>query len=230
MRAHRAHHTPLSATVTLSPEESEHLRVLRASVGDAVTVFDGAGLEASGRILSLEAQVTLELGPPKPVSLEPPQSVTLAVALLKGDKLAEVVRGATELGVARVQLLITDHADAKDIGTQKLERLRRIALEASKQCGRGIVPEVLEPIKLRDLELNGVGLVAHPRSTRLPRETVNWDSPVTVATGPEGGFSSLEITALERLGFVAVTLGQRILRAETAPIALLGAIVAGEGL
>ena len=230
MRAHRAHHTPLSATVTLSPEESEHLRVLRASVGDAVTVFDGAGLEASGRILSLEAQVTLELGPPKPVSLEPPQSVTLAVALLKGDKLAEVVRGATELGVARVQLLITDHADAKDIGTQKLERLRRIALEASKQCGRGIVPEVLEPIKLRDLELNGVGLVAHPRSTRLPRETVNWDSPVTVATGPEGGFSSLEITALERLGFMTVTLGRRILRAETAPTALLGAIVAGEGL
>jgi 16S rRNA (uracil1498-N3)-methyltransferase len=203
--------------------------VLRASVGDEVTVFDGAGLEAIGRILSLEPQVTLELEAPKPVSLEPPQQVTLAVALLKGDKLAEVVRGATELGVARVQLLVTDHADVRDIGVQKLERLRRIAVEAAKQCGRGLVPEVLEPIKLRDLELNGVGLVAHPRSTRLPREAVTWDSSVTVATGPEGGFSSLEISALERLGFVTVTLGQRILRAETAPIALLGAIVAGEG-
>jgi 16S rRNA (uracil1498-N3)-methyltransferase len=230
MRAHRAHHTPLEATVTLSAEESEHLRVLRANVGDAVTVFDGAGLEALGKILSLEDQVTLELEPPAAVSLEPPQPVTLAVALLKGDKLAEVVRGATELGVARVQLLITDHADARDIGAQKLERLRRIALEAAKQCGRGVVPEVLEPIKPRDLELDGVGLVAHPRSSRLPRDAVHWNVPVTLATGPEGGFSRLEITILEQMGFVTVTLGQRILRAETAPIALLGAIIAGEGL
>jgi 16S rRNA (uracil1498-N3)-methyltransferase len=229
MRAHRAHHAQLEGRVTLSPEESEHLRVLRANVGDEVTVFDGAGLEASGRILSLEPQVTLELEPPRAVSLEPPQAVTLAVALLKGDKLAEVVRGATELGVARVQLLVTDHADARDIGAQKLERLRRIALEAAKQCGRGVVPEVLEPSKLRDLELNGVGLVAHPQSSRLPRDAVKWDAPVTIATGPEGGFSSLEIAALERIGFVTVTLGLRILRAETAPIALLGAIVAGEG-
>jgi 16S rRNA (uracil1498-N3)-methyltransferase len=229
MRAHRAHHAPLEVNVTLSPEESEHLHVLRANVGDAVTVFDGAGFEANGRILSLEPHVTLELEAPKAVSLEPPQQVTLAVALLKGDKLTEVVRGATELGVARVQLLITDHADARDIGAQKLERLRRIALEAAKQCGRGVVPEVLEPIKLRDLTLNGAGLVAHPKSSRLPRDAVNWDAPVIVATGPEGGFSSLEIAALERMGFVMVTLGRRILRAETAPIALLGAIVAGEG-
>jgi 16S rRNA (uracil1498-N3)-methyltransferase len=229
MRSHRAHHPTLEPTLSLSALESEHLRVLRAKVGDVVTVFDGAGLEAEARIVALEPLVRLELGAPRAVDLEPPQTVTLAVALLKGDKLAEVVRAATELGVSIVQLLVTEHADAKDIGAQKLERLRRIALEAAKQCGRSVVPSVLEPIRLRDLEWTGVGVVAHPRSSRLAREVVDWTAPVTVITGPEGGFSSREIQALESRGVKAVTLGKRILRAETAPVALLGSLVAGEG-
>jgi 16S rRNA (uracil1498-N3)-methyltransferase len=230
MRPHRAHHPTLEPQLTLSALESEHLRVLRARIGDAVTVFDGAGRESDAKIVTLEPFVTLHLLEIRAVNLEPPQPVTLAIALLKGDKLAEVVRGATELGVSTIQLLVTHHADAKDIGAQKLERLRRIALEASKQCGRSVVPSVLEPVKLRDLELAGVGIVAHPRSSRLPREVVLWDAPVSIATGPEGGFSSVEIEGLEARGFRTVTLGKRILRAETAPIALLGALVAGEGL
>jgi 16S rRNA (uracil1498-N3)-methyltransferase len=230
VRSHRAHHPTLEPNLTLSALESEHLRVLRARIGDVVTVFDGTGLEAEARIVALEPLVQLALGSPRAMNFEPPRPVTLAIALLKGDKLAEVVRAATELGVSAFQLLVTDHADAKAIGAQKLERLRRIALEASKQCGRSVVPSVLEPVKLRDFEWSGVGIVAHPRSSRLPRETLDWTSPVTVITGPEGGFSSAEIQRLEARGVSAVTLGKRILRAETAPIALLGALIAGEGL
>jgi 16S rRNA (uracil1498-N3)-methyltransferase len=230
VRSHRAHHPTLEPTLILSALESEHLRVLRAKIGDTVTVFDGTGLEAQARIVALEPLVQLELGAVESVNLEPLQPVTLAIALLKGDKLAEVVRAATELGTSAFQLLVTEHADAKDIGTQKLERLRRITLEAAKQCGRSVVPSVLEPIKLRDLEWTGVGIVAHPRSSRLPRAVVDWTSPVTVVTGPEGGFSKGEIQTLEARGVRAVTLGKRILRAETAPVALLGALVAGEGL
>ncbi len=216
--------------MTLSPAESEHLRVLRAKPGDAVTVFDGAGLEAEARIVTLEPFVTLKLAEITVVNLEPPQPVTLAVALLKGDKLVDVVRAATELGAARFQLLVTDHADAREIGAQKLERLRRVALEAAKQCGRSLIPEILNPIRPRDLEAVPCGLVAHPGSSRLPREAVGWDAPVTVATGPEGGFSDAEIELLVARGFQTVTLGKRILRAETAPVALLGALLAGEGL
>ncbi len=229
MRKHRVHHAPLEPVITLSQLESEHLRVLRVNIGDAVNVFDGAGLEATGAIASLEPLVTLRLGEVRSVNLEPPRAVTLCIALLKGDKLADVVRGATELGVSSVQLLITDHADAREIGMQKLERLRRIASEAAKQCGRSVIPSVLEPLRIRDLEAVQCGVVAHPRSSLLVRDAVTWDAPVAVATGPEGGFSNPEIATLERLGFKTVTLGVRILRAETAPIALLGALIAGEG-
>ncbi len=231
MRSHRAFAPKLEARVQLSGREFDHLRVLRAGVGDRVTVFDGAGLEAGAVILEIsDFSITLEVGEPRAVSLEPPQAVTLAVALLKGDKLAEVVRACTELGVSSFQLLITEFADVREIGTQKLERLRRIALEASKQCRRSTVPDVLEPIKIAGLPSVACGLVAHPGSSARAREVVGWDVPVTVATGPEGGFSSAEIALLGEKGFVAVGLGPRILRAETAPIALVASITAGEGV
>jgi 16S rRNA (uracil1498-N3)-methyltransferase len=230
MRAHRAFVAKLEPVVKLTGTEASHLRVLRASVGDLVTLFDGAGLEADAKITILEDfTITLEVGESRVVNLEPPQDITLAIALLKGDKLSEVVRAATELGVSRFQLLITEHADVKEIGAQKLERLQRVALEASKQCRRAVTPLVLSPIKLKSLEPVACGLVAHPGSGLKPREALSWDSPITVATGPEGGFSSAEIELLESRGFKTVGLGPRILRAETAPIAILGAVTAGEG-
>jgi 16S rRNA (uracil1498-N3)-methyltransferase len=230
MRSHRAFVQKLEPVAKLTGSEAAHLRVLRAGVGDTVTLFDGAGLEADAKILTLEDfTITLEVGESRVVNLEPPQEITLAVALLKGDKLSEVVRAGTELGVSRFLLLITEHADVKDIGAQKLERLQRVALEASKQCRRAVTPLVLSPIKLRQLEPVACGLVAHPGSSLKPREAINWDTPITIATGPEGGFSSLEIEWLEAKGFQTVGLGPRILRAETAPIAILGALTAGEG-
>ena len=230
MRAHRAFTKKLEPVVKLTGNEASHLRVLRANVGDLVTLFDGAGLEAEATITALEVfSVLLEVGETRMVNLEPPQPMTLAIALLKGDKLSEVVRAATELGVSRFQLLITEHSDVKDIGAQKLERLQRVALEASKQCRRAVTPVVIAPIKLKALEPVQCGLVAHPGSSLKPREALNWDAPVTIATGSEGGFSSLEVEFLERNGFVSVGLGPRILRAETAPIAILGALTAGEG-
>ncbi len=230
MRSHRAFVNKLEPVVKLSGSEAAHLRVLRANIGDLVTLFDGTGLEADAKILLLEDfTITLQVGEPRVVNLEPPQEITLAIALLKGDKLSEVVRAATELGVSRFLLLVTEHADVKEIGDQKLERLQRVALEASKQCRRAVTPLVLSPIKLKTLEPVACGLVAHPGSGLKPREAVNWGSPITVATGPEGGFSSTEIELLEAKGFKTVGLGPRILRAETAPIAILGALTAGEG-
>jgi 16S rRNA (uracil1498-N3)-methyltransferase len=221
----------LEPSLRLSGHEVDHLRVLRVSIGDRVTVFDGAGFEADAIITALdEVFVTLEVGEPQAVSLEPPQSVTLAVALLKGDKLSEVVRACTELGVARFQLIVTEFADVPEIGRQKLERLRRVALEASKQCRRSVVPEVLEPVRISGLPEVACGLVAHPGSGLQARAMVTWNAPVWVATGPEGGFSSAEMTLLEGKGFTAVGLGPRILRAETAPLALVASITAGEGV
>jgi 16S rRNA (uracil1498-N3)-methyltransferase len=227
MRPHRAFHPILETTLVLNAIEAAHLRVLRAQVGDVLTVFNGAGLEAHATILEAGERYVLHLEPPQPSSLEPPQPITLAIALLKADKLADVVRSATELGVARVQLLATQHAQAKEIGAQKLERLRRIAAEAAKQCQRNLIPQILEPIGLAGL--SAPGIVAHPHSSRLPREAVLWDAPLSVVCGPEGGFSSQEIELLEAKGMVRVSLGRRILRAETAALALVSSLTAAEG-
>ncbi len=228
MRPHRTFHAQLEPTIQISGLEAAHLRVLRAKIGDLLTVFNGAGLEAQGIILEVsEMQITVQLETATPSSLEPPKAITLAIAMLKGDKLSDVVRAATELGVSSIQLLITQHSEVKEIGAQKLERLRRIATEAAKQCQRNVIPSVLEPVPLSSL--TAPAIVAHPHSSVLPREAIKWDVAFTVISGPEGGFSSTEISLLEQKGILRVTLGKRILRAETAALALISSLTAAEG-
>lgn len=224
---HRVKVPELAAQMSLGPRELRHLRVLRLRPGDALRVFDGHGAEAAATLLRLdEGGAVLELGQLLSAAAETPQPVTLAVALLRGDKLADVVRAATELGVARIQLLHTRHSDVPELGANKLERLRRVAGEASRQSRRAVTPEVLAPIALERLPAAGAGFVAHPGShARLP-DLLGWSAPITLVSGPEGGFSDEEIAGLTASGYHGVTLGPRILRAETAPLALLGAIVA----
>ncbi|MFD1730633.1 RsmE family RNA methyltransferase [Deinococcus malanensis] len=136
-----------------------------------------------------------------------------------------MVRAATELGVARVQLLVTRRADAREIGAQKLTRLNRIAEEASKQSRRAVTPAVLpggfDGFPVGRPALRGPARL-QPASDRSP----GLGGASTVLTGPEGGLTDEEVTQLTTRGASAVTLGPRILRAETAPVALLGAIAA----
>ncbi|WP_425145439.1 16S rRNA (uracil(1498)-N(3))-methyltransferase [Deinococcus sp.] len=224
---HRLRVPALVPEMSVPPAELHHLRVLRLRPGAELRVFDGQGGEASATLLRLdEGGALLSLGEHLTNVRETPQPVTLAVALLKGDKLSDVVRAATELGAARFQLLQTRYADVQDIGEQKLTRLRRVAAEASKQSRRAVTPEVLAPLPLAELRLAGQGFAAHPGSQARLTEALHWASPVTLVSGPEGGFSEAEIEALTRAGFLGITLGPRILRAETAPLALLGAIAA----
>lgn len=232
MRPHRAFAAKLEPTLTLSGREARHLAdVLRARPGDAVTVFDGKGLEGRAVIRSIEGGVIeLEVTETWPARREAPVPVVLYVALLKGDKLADVVRAATELGVTRIVPLVSVHAVAKEMGEGKLLRLRRIALEAAKQSERTTVPEVLAPIPLGAIPPVEQGFVAHPGSSVRVREVLDLNQPVALATGPEGGFSEAEVQTLLERGFTPVTLGRRILRAETAPLALLSLVTAGEGL
>ncbi|WP_075830210.1 16S rRNA (uracil(1498)-N(3))-methyltransferase [Deinococcus marmoris] len=217
----------LTPQMTLGPREARHLHVLRLRVGDVLRVFDGQGAEAGAEIMELEAgHAVLILGAAVSGAAETPFPLTLAVALLKGDKLSDVVRAATELGVARVQLLVTARADAREIGAQKLMRLQRVAEEASKQSRRAVVPEVLTPIALADFCWDGQLFVAQPGSAGRIMNLLDWSAPVNVLTGPEGGLTDAEVAGLIERGAYEVTLGPRILRAETAPVALLGAIAA----
>ncbi|WP_309572787.1 RsmE family RNA methyltransferase, partial [Deinococcus sp.] len=123
----------------LGPREMRHLQVLRVKVRDTVRVFDGQGREAYATVTALdEMHGELTLGDALGGVPETPFPLTLAVALVKGDKLVDVVRAATELGVAQVQLLVTARADVREIGAQKLQRLVRVAQEAAKQSRRAV--------------------------------------------------------------------------------------------
>lgn len=226
---HRVQVGDLAGELVLGAPATRHLHVLRLRAGDRVRVFDGHGEEAEATVELLEdlrAVLALVPGTRQRDTRETPQPVTLAVALLKGDKLADVTRAATELGAARIQLLLTRHADAREIGAQKLLRLRRIAGEAARQSLRAHVPEVLDPVPLTELAWEGTLVLAHPGSPARLGDFLTWDAPLTVLSGPEGGLAEAEVTHLLGRGAHAVTLGPRILRAETAPLALLGAVAA----
>jgi 16S rRNA (uracil1498-N3)-methyltransferase len=231
VRVHRVHLARLEeGEMRLSGSDAHHLaHVLRVKPGSKVEAFDGHGLEAEGEVVRVDdLSVTLRLGPAVRSAAEPALRLTLAVALLKGDKLADVVRMGTELGVYRFQPFTSRYGEVKTLSPAKLERWRRVAREAAKQSGRSVVPEVAEPIPLKALEPGEVGIVAHPYA-EITLASLVAAGAVTLVSGPEGGLHDDEVALLTRRGFTAVTLGPRILRAETAPIAMTAALLLPPG-
>jgi 16S rRNA (uracil1498-N3)-methyltransferase len=208
--------------VTLTADEARHLReVLRLKLGDEVSVFDGAGKEFRARVAQARREFAeLELGDEiAPARPESPFQITLALALLKGEKFDLVVQKATELGVVKIVPLTTRYADIKlrDEGDarKRVARWQRIALEAAKQCGRGLVPEVSAPERLGSVLKNPCFLFSEKGGHGLtPIETDH----VTAIVGSEGGWSDEELEEARTAGAQIITLGGRILRAESAAI------------
>ncbi len=219
-------------SVELGPEEARHLReVLRLRAGDAVFVFDGAGREFQSIVVearrnSAQLNVIVEIEPTKP---ESPLDLTLAVALLKGEKFDLVVQKTTELGVTKVIPMITTRADirirdAADAG-KRLVRWQRIAVEAAKQSGRARVPEILSPHAFSSLVTSTpkskMLMFSERGGTSLAEALKNCGAnpvAITAFVGSEGGWTDEEIEAARGAGSEIVTLGGRILRAETAAI------------
>lgn len=214
----------------LEGDESHHLtRVLRLREGAQVFAFDGEGREWECTIadvgkresaLSVVRQLTDEV--------ESPLRLTLAQALVKGDKFDWIVQKATELGVTRIVPLLTDHSDVRKMeerAEQRLQRWRRISLEALKQCGRRRLVEFAEPIGLAEFCASvsaGHNLIFSERGgLRLSDVAVKLSAvhQLSIAVASEGGWSDAELKAAETNGFLAVHLGGRILRTETAAIA-----------
>ena len=207
--------------VTLTADEARHLReVLRLKPGDEVSVFDGEGKEFRAHVVSARREFAeLELGEEIATARpESPLQLTLAVALLKGEKFDLVVQKATELGVNKIVPLITRYADIKlrdeSDATKRVARWQRIALEAAKQCGRAVVPEVSLPVTFPSL-LDGNCVLFSERGGHGLERIGN---PITAIIGSEGGWSDEELDQARDAGAQIVTLGGRILRAETAAI------------
>jgi 16S rRNA (uracil1498-N3)-methyltransferase len=226
---------PGGLMVTLPPDETRHLRdVLRLGRGDEVFVFDGEGKEYAcvvdqiGRHAAA-LSVSEEVAPARP---ESPLRLTLAVALLKGEKFDLVAQKATELGVERIVPVVTKLADVRlrdeRDAARRTVRWSRIALEAAKQSGRARVPSIAAPVTFQALIGNartgdeGLSLIFSERDGRglveAIRQHASREQRVVALVGSEGGWTDEEITQASEAGWSVVTLGGRTLRAETAAI------------
>jgi 16S rRNA (uracil1498-N3)-methyltransferase len=230
---------PGDETVRLPKDEGEHLtRVLRLSTGDTVSVFDGRGREFLARVVDARRrEVRLQLLSKVDPAPEPSVAITLAQAILKADKMDDVVRDAVMLGVAAIQPLVTRRTEttvAAILRGARLDRWRRVALASAKQSRRAVLPEIRLPMTL-DTYFDeprppeslmfvepAAGAACEPLSV-LRSRPVPPDAAVLV--GPEGGWADAERASAPAHGIRLVTLGQRTLRADAIPIAAISVLL-----
>ncbi|MGZ6376269.1 MAG: 16S rRNA (uracil(1498)-N(3))-methyltransferase [Ktedonobacterales bacterium] len=220
------------------PQEVAHQArdVLRLATGDTLHLLDGAGGEFPAEIVSFDRKrVIVRLGPRAQGRAEPATRVVLCQGMLKAAKFEWVLQKCTELGVSAFTPLLTERAvaAAEEAGESKRRRWSRIVAEALEQCGGTRLPEITPPRSLMhalaDLPPGGISLIPWEEAAALPLRAAlqqsiarssdpNHIPEVRLFIGPEGGFSAGEIALAERAGAIPVTLGPRILRAETAAI------------
>jgi 16S rRNA (uracil1498-N3)-methyltransferase len=225
--------------VALLPEDAAHhaVHVLRLRAGEEVTLFNGRGGEYAGRIAAIERlRVSVDVLAHRPLERESPLAVTLVQGVSSSEKMDFTVQKATELGVVALQPVIAARSTgriAAERAVQKRVHWQRVATTACEQCGRNRVPQVLPPLPLAEYCRTARiadGLLLSPEAKLGLREAVTrLKGTVTLAAGPEAGFSTEEEAMLAQAGFVPVRLGPRVLRTETAALAALAALNALAG-
>ncbi len=214
-------------------DEVKHIRkVLRLRAGDDVSVFDGLGEEYQGPIVEEgPSSVVIRIKNVYCSRGDSPLKVTLAQSLLKGEKMDYLIQKATELGVERIIPFLSSRSVPlleKSKKPRRHQRWERIAIEASKQCGRGVVPEI-ESLRdyrqmLQKASPDNLRLILWEKEGAKLKEVLKRQEEgkrIFFVVGPEGGFSEAEVDEAKGAGFTPVTLGERILRAETASLCLL---------
>ncbi len=220
-------------TVTLTGDSHAHLAyAMRSRVGDKVILCCDK-IDYDCEIIRITKNETvLSVGDYTPVTTEPELDVTLYPAILKGDKMEFVVQKCTELGVNAIIPFTSANCECRPTAV-RVDRLKKIAEEASKQCGRGIIPNIGEVIDFPALlnELSSYDLIVFPyenaKETDLKSflRSATTVKKVAIIVGSEGGFREDEASKIEEMGATAVSLGSRIMRAETASVAVLSALM-----
>ena len=225
--------TPLAAgaTLALPPGAARHAQVRRVQPGDELTLFDGLGADWPAEVLAMgRREVTVRVGAPRAVDVELRCAVTLALGMPANERMDALVEKATELGVARLQPLLCERSVLRLDGeraARKREHWQAVAVAACEQSGRARVP-VVEPVAplaawLAALAGNATRLLLSPHPGARPLAAlVEADAGALCSlSGPEGGLTPAEEAAAVTAGFVPASLGPRVLRADTAPLALL---------
>jgi 16S rRNA (uracil1498-N3)-methyltransferase len=229
---------PGDETVALLRDEAEHLtRVLRLGVGDTVAVFDGRGHEFVARVASaLRRDVRVQIVSRLEPAAESGVALTLAQAILKGDKMDDVIRDAVMLGAFAIQPIVTRRSETTVAALMKgarLDRWRRVALASVKQSRRAVLPEIRMPLML-DTALDEpaaglqVMLVEPSASVSVEPMSVLRHAPVPadaiLYVGPEGGWAAEEYAAAAARGVRLISLGPRSLRADAVPVAAISVL------
>jgi 16S rRNA (uracil1498-N3)-methyltransferase len=228
-------HLPPGTALDLPAGAARHAQVRRVQPGDRLALFDGSGSDWPAEVLAMgRQQVRVRLGAPQPVPTELRSAVTLAVGMPANERMDALVEKATELGVTAVQPLLCERAVLRLEGERAEKRRahwQAVAVTAAEQCGRARVPMVAPVARLPAWLAALPGLPGCP-ATRLLLSTAPGATPLaqalaacppalTALSGPEGGLSPAELQAALQAGFRPVSLGPRVLRADTAPLALL---------
>ena len=218
----------------ITGQDAHHItRVLRMRVGEPLMLCDGEGTDYRCEIAEFSGDaVQLRVLESEPSQAEPSVAITLYQGLPKSEKMDFIVQKAVELGAVRIVPVAMARSIVKlkaDEGAKKQQRWQKIAAEAAGQSGRGRIPQVSEPLSFKQVlaELREVPAIAfyegggQPLSALVDRE----GSSLAVMIGPEGGFDQAEIDQLRQNGVAVATLGKRILRCETAPVAALAILM-----
>ncbi|MGE4071682.1 MAG: 16S rRNA (uracil(1498)-N(3))-methyltransferase [Lysobacterales bacterium] len=225
--------------LALGEDLSSHLtRVLRLRVGDRLQLFDGRGREFAAELIAAERKrAQVRVGAELAAIADSPLQLTLAQGLCRGEKMDLVLQKATELGVQRVQPLLTERTEVKLDAEREARRMahwRQVLISACEQSGRAQLPELAAPMAMPSwlAGLLADAPAASPDSVRLmldpDGDVALRDLPpaasAVLAVGPEGGFSEHEGELLQRAGFTRLRLGPRVLRTETAGLAAIAAL------
>ena len=224
-------------SLALPAGAARHVQVLRLQPGDALTLFDGRGGEYAATVERMgRSDVQVQVGAHDPVEREAPRAVHLAVGMPANERMDWLVEKAAELGVASIQPLVTAHGVLRLAGERaekKRAHWQAVAVAACEQCGRNRVPPVHAPLGFDAWmtarpEVAGARLLLAfaPDARALPDSAAVGAADITVLSGPEGGLNAQEEAAARAQGFQAVTLGPRVLRAETAALAALVGLLA----
>jgi len=224
--------------VLLEREELTHLKALRLSRGDFIVLADGKGRAFMARLEFIntqraEASILYELEQ----KAEPPLEVSLFLGVSKGEKMDLVIRASVELGARKIIPVVTERTVVKltaEKGKEKARRWQNIAASAAAQCRRSFIPQVVTPLAFAEavelMRQNTPVIVPweeeNKQGLRNLAENIPKPCSLSIFTGPEGGISYKEMEKLKELpGVYPVTLGPRILRAETAPLAALSIVM-----
>ncbi len=203
------------------------VKVLRAQVGEKATLFNGQGGEYQVTLVEVaKKSASVSVDTFNPDDRTPAFTTLLGQVMSKGDRMDYTIQKATELGVSKIQLLMSERCEMRlkyDRDQKKIDHWQGIAIAACEQCGMNKVPEVLAPVSLQDWlnsELPATKLVLAPNKDQidvLAAATPN----IALLIGPEGGLSEAEIQLSNNAGFINWCIGNRVLRTETAPIVAL---------